>query len=399
LTPDELLSLADRCVKCGACLPHCPTFGKLANEADSPRGRIALVQGWATGQLELTPRLAEHLDGCLLCRACEHACPSGVEFGQLADGAKAARMAKLPGWRRGLKRRALGWLAKAGRGRTLALASGVYRRVGFAALAECVGLTRHPLLRTLHRLTSAILETAAPTAPTLARDGQRFDFELFVGCMGGLTQGHAVAALRTLCERMDLSMSIPESFGCCGALSRHAGFPADADAMRRAQTRAPGAPPLAGLASACVAELRAAPESADTWELCDFLDARASLERLRFQTLNLRVAVHEPCTHRNLLGGNGAVHRLLERIPGLEILPLPDTRCCGAAGLYMLEQTELADALLDDKVAAISALALDAVVTTNGGCALHLLGGLRAARSSALVCHPVELLVRSLGDE
>jgi glycolate oxidase iron-sulfur subunit len=153
-----------------------------------------------------------------------------------------------------------------------------------------------------------------------------------------------------------------------------------------------------GLSSACVAELREGPGTAETWELCDYLDRRAPLERLALRPLAIRVLVHEPCSHRNLLGGNGAVHRLLARIPGLEVLTLPDNAtCCGAAGTYMLEQPEMADLLQADKVAAIAALTPDAVVTTNSGCALHLIAGLRAAGLATEVCHPVQLLERAEG--
>ena len=100
MPPDQLLTLADQCVKCGLCLPHCPTFMLLGNEADSPRGRIALIQGWASGGLAMSPALARHLDGCLGCRACEAACPSLVAYGRLIDGAKAARLDAKPAWRR-----------------------------------------------------------------------------------------------------------------------------------------------------------------------------------------------------------------------------------------------------------------------------------------------------------
>jgi ferredoxin len=93
LSNQDLLRLADQCVKCGLCLPHCPTYAKTRHEGDSPRGRIALVQGWLTGQLDMTPGLAAHLDGCLLCRACESACPSLVAYGRLLDGARTQRVA------------------------------------------------------------------------------------------------------------------------------------------------------------------------------------------------------------------------------------------------------------------------------------------------------------------
>ena len=72
------LADADKCVKCALCLPHCPTYRVSKDEGESPRGRIALMQGLATGKLELTPRVEAHLDQCLACRACEAVCPAEV---------------------------------------------------------------------------------------------------------------------------------------------------------------------------------------------------------------------------------------------------------------------------------------------------------------------------------
>ena len=86
---DPLLREADRCVKCGLCLPHCPTYLKLTDEADSPRGRIALIQAWVSEEIQLSPALLGHLDRCLGCRSCERVCPSDVAFGRLMDDTRA----------------------------------------------------------------------------------------------------------------------------------------------------------------------------------------------------------------------------------------------------------------------------------------------------------------------
>src|SRR5579859_3655762 len=86
--PDFPLADADKCVKCALCLPHCPTYRVTLDEGESPRGRIALMQGLATGALDATPRLAAHLDHCLACRACEAVCPAEVPYGRLIDSAR-----------------------------------------------------------------------------------------------------------------------------------------------------------------------------------------------------------------------------------------------------------------------------------------------------------------------
>ncbi|MGQ9659775.1 MAG: (Fe-S)-binding protein [Thermochromatium sp.] len=396
LSPQDLLRLADQCVKCGYCLPHCPTYAKTRHEADSPRGRIALVQGWLTGQLDMTPRLAAHLDGCLLCRACESTCPSQVAYGRLLDGARAWRLAVTPVWRRLWTLGRLGVLSNAWVMGALGRFAAVYVQTGLARLVEAARLTRLPTIAIHHRLLKALAITVHPVA---AHQIDEADLDLFVGCSGASIQGGAIAATRTLCERLGLTVRIASAAVCCGAMQRHNGFPEVADRAREGCERIYGSRPLVGVSSACVAELREHSALTQAQEVCAYLDRQTWPETLVLAPLKRRVLVHEPCSHRRLLGGNGAVYRLLARIPDLEVAPMPDNdRCCGAAGTYLLQQPEMATALLDDKLNHIRDLKPDIIVTTNPGCALHLLAGVRESGLAIEVRHPVELIVRQIRD-
>lgn len=395
--PEQLLRLADQCVKCGLCLPHCPTFGKLENEADSPRGRIALIQGWASGQLPMSATLAAHLDGCLTCRACEAMCPSLVAFGRLADGAKAERTARLPRWRRRFRS---GWLSALSSARItagLGSLSALYRETGAARLTELIGLAGWKRVRPYHRIATVL---GAPPRRIEPRSPERPDVELFAGCMGAAAQGPALQATLQVLDRVGLRAIVADRPACCGAMLRHNGLPAEAEQRRAACFRPDSRVPLVGLASACLAELREGrPGSAGVLEICELLERGPLMSALELRPLHLRVLVHEPCSHRNLLGGNAAVHRLLSRIPGLDVEALPGNgRCCGAAGTYMIQQPAMAESLLADKLEAIVAAAPDILVTTNPGCALHLAAGIREAGLRVEVCHPVELIARQIRD-
>ena len=393
----ELLLLADQCVKCGLCLPHCPTFQQARQEADSPRGRIALIQGWAGGHLAMTPTLAGHLDGCLGCLNCERVCPSEVAYGRIADQAKALRTAASPAPARTLKRLMLGALSSAQLMSRFARIPRLYRRLGLARLAELLRLDRIPALRPYHRIARAMGAVALAIAP---RNPEGADVDLFLGCMGAAAEGRAVEATLKVAARLNLRLRIASPDTCCGAMLRHNGLPAQADARRDACVRVHGGRPLVGLASACVAELRGDPALRDTRELCAFLDEVEWPESLRVRSDRRRVLVHEPCSHRNQLGGNAAVHRLLGRIPGLEIVPMPPGQgCCGAAGTYLLQHPAMAEALLADLLAPVRLDTPDVIVTTNPGCALHLTAGVREAGLDIAVLHPVELIAAALGPE
>jgi glycolate oxidase iron-sulfur subunit len=448
----RLLEEADRCVKCGLCLPACPTYRLAALEAESPRGRIALIQGLLQGGLAPAPGLERHLDNCLGCRACEAACPSGVRYGVLIDGVRTGLQRP-----RSIGRRAL--LALASRPRWFAAASALARGLGWRRLA---GWLPGPPGRWLGLVPPA----AGPEPQSLARrpaGAARGRVGLFLGCVAREADGAVHDATARVLAALGYEVFCPEGQGCCGAMHLHAGLAEEAGRLADANRRA-----FAGLgleavvvsATGCVAVLREPasgllgpggdgrsrqgalagnaggrpahpagggarhqpPEPDDRHLIASATDdasglprtdretnaqvapvsdvlsflARADWSGLAARPLHARVAIHMPCSARDARLAVGDVEALLGRIPGLETAPLdPAIGCCGAAGTYLLHHAGTADALREDVLAAISASRAEVVVTANTGCAMHLRAGLAARGLTVRVAHPVELLAEA----
>ena len=390
----------DLCVKCGLCLPHCPTYTRTLDENESPRGRLALIQGWAAGELLASPKLLAHLDNCLMCRSCEAACPAKVPYGRLLDQFRASVVP--PSRPLGMKLKS-GFLRKvlehprlqrlAARSlRTWARRSGALKLVGLA------------------ELEAGLPEPAAPHPPWYgshpASGSETARVGLFLGCTAELADSETVSAAIRLLNRLGVTVVVPESQGCCGALALHAGKREKAGSQMQDTLTAFGDRALDAIltiASGCGATIKeygqgGEPKSAalapNVADISQYLHRLDWPEQVLFRPLDETVWLHTPCSLKNVLRAEAHPVALLRRIPGLEVRELPaTTNCCGGAGSYMLEHPQMAKRLRDDLIGPVLAGEPEMLVTSNVGCALHLRSGLRTSgRASIRVLHPVVLL-------
>lgn len=369
---EPLLALADHCVQCGLCLPHCPTYRLDRSEAESPRGRIAYMKAVAGGTLEPTAAGDRHLDHCLGCRRCEAACPAGVRYGELLLGSRSHQFARR---RPPLSARLALALMRHSRWLTRLLA--VYGRV------------YHWLPPSLRRLPrpNRPADAFAATAPVRTTEPSTPAVALFLGCIARSYEASTVAALQRLLAAIDMPVVIPEDQSCCGAAAAHQGDAAGAAGLAEQNHRAFAAhAQVMCTASGCCDQL--ASGLRDQCDVRDPLDVlAAALPRLRFRATDRRVALHLPCSQRS----GPALRRLLAAIPGLTVLDLPANGCCGAAGLHMLSEPARAAALRAPLIAALPALGADALLSANIGCRLHL-----AMASPIPVRHPLDFLAEHL---
>lgn len=382
----DLIDIADRCVKCGLCLPHCPTYQLFRNEAESPRGRIALVQGLLTDELEAGPSLLAHLDHCLLCRNCERACPSQVEYSKLIDGARSylARDRK-PGWE----------LSVLSNGPLLT------RLVPFGALAEKTGLARMlPKKQALMAGLSARTRTdTKATLPELGRNAGRV--ALYGGCVTSVTDRGVLVAAGQLLRALGYEVAEATGSVCCGAMHQHAGFPKEAgERLKRSSDllSSISVDTVLTVASGCGTQLvEHAGLDVPVRDVSAFLADAEWMEESLGRMQGQRVGLHQPCTLRNGMREDAAVSKLLSRFVGLEVLPLQESGCCGAAGMHLVEHAEMARELAAPLIERIRALGVETVLTSNTGCGLHLSAELDRTGLPVKVRHPVEWMLQHLG--
>jgi glycolate oxidase iron-sulfur subunit len=336
-----------------------------------------MTQAVAQGVLPANERYAEHMDLCLTCRACESVCPNQVNYGKVADEARAMirETQPLP--------------------RMFRIATWLFERPG---LMRCGGA----LLRFAHKI-------GLKQGPQVSRqyrwresypvESQQGEVALFLGCVTNAIDAETLASAIYVLNRLGYTVHVPSSQGCCGGLHRQAGDRAGAEALEannRTAFAQYGNMPILSVASGCGARLAEyLPERAQ--DINVFLFQASGWDRFAVQPLNAKVVVQEPCTLRNALNAKGSQQAVLNRIPGLEVVALPGSaQCCGGAGSYVLTQQEMANRLRDDKIAAYQTIKSDYLVTANIGCAMHLAAGLDRAGESVQIMHPVVLLARQM---
>jgi len=414
--PDEL-ALAQDCVMCGICVPHCPTFALSDNEADGPRGRISMVLGLQNGRLSADDDVVTHIDSCLGCRACEDVCPSKVQYGRLLDATRSAlahrtlpndtddgsvrvgNRASRPTWR-WLRDRIL---SQRKRLRSTLKAASTLQRLGAGSL---IGRLRNPTLAALwHNRPNMPLgrrpifgthQAKASSTPQGKRLG------LFVGCTGEATNANAVNAAIRVLSRLGYEVRVPDKQVCCGAMHRHGGEPQQADSLVSTNAKAFASEQvdtIVVVGSGCAAELHEQLPGTPIRELTAFL---AEIDDAAWPPLGSNessVAIHTPCSQVRVLHEADASRTLLGRIPGLRLVDLKgNDRCCGAAGMHVLLYPEQAAQLRAPKLADAMATTPNYLVSVNIGCAMHLATGLTGdeAGKEIRVIQPVELIAQAL---
>ncbi len=383
----EADAILRKCVHCGFCTATCPTYQLLGDELDGPRGRIYLIKQALEGA-PVTAKTRLHLDRCLTCRACESTCPSGVQYGRLADIGRELVEQRVPrgAWQRGVR---------------AALAFALPRRVLFGALLR--------LGRMFRFLFPGLVP--APAAPAGAWPAPRHARRMLVlaGCVQPALAPRINAAAARVLDRCGISLIEAPGAGCCGALRFHLNLHEQGrDDMRalidawwpavaRGEIEA-----IVMTASGCGSTVKeyghllahdpayrdkAARISALTRDLSEVIPAQAIPGRAGLG----RIACHSPCSLQHGQQLRGGVEALLARA-GFELTPVPDAHlCCGSAGTYSILQPALSRELRTRKLAALQSGMPVGIVTANIGCLTHLQGG-----TSTPVCHWVELLDEAL---
>ena len=398
---NNLLADADLCVKCGLCLPHCPTYNKTQNENESPRGRIALIQAWAGKHLETSKKLVEHIDNCLLCRSCERVCPAVVPYGRLINDfreqIKGERDTTL----------SVSLLKRVSHNKTAGrLAQSGLKFYQTTALQKTARFLRLPELLRLDKIDRLLPDyhdstPLAPHYPTTAK--VRGHVGLFIGCMGSLLDHETVNAAIKVLTAAGFNVSIPEQQTCCGALDLH-----DGDNETSGQLAATNCSAFADknldaivtIASGCgsqMQEYQQAEFAGKVVDISQFLIKSGCDLSEQLQPLAASVCLHTPCSLKNVMREEQGAVKLLQQIPEIKMTPLPASiQCCGSAGSYMLDHPQMAQALLSDLLGVALKDQPEYLVSSNIGCALHISAGLRERGIALEVLHPVTLIARQL---
>ena len=403
---DERKALA--CIHCGLCLGACPTYLQTGNENESPRGRIYIMRALQSGRLPVDDASVQHIDLCLGCRACEVACPSGVQYGALLEQTRdfIEREHGRSPYQTFLRRVVIERLFPVPWRMKLALVP--------ARLAKAIGierflpaLFREPLKLIPDRVDSTPLPEFSPASQQPAKGTVGF----VSGCVMSVMFGDTNAASVRLLNEAGFNVIVPGEQECCGALFAHSGRMAMARDYAARNVRAFAKHKLDAIiinAAGCGSTLKeyghlldheaAAREfGAKVRDLTEFLVEQGFAKR-KFKPWSERVTYHDACHLAHPQRITRQPRELVKAVAGANYVELPEADvCCGSAGTYNLTEPKMAEALQGRKVQNILNTGALTVVTTNPGCIMQIRAGLKDA-GKYRVLHIADFLLEALTD-
>jgi glycolate oxidase iron-sulfur subunit len=404
-----------KCIRCGFCLDACPTFRLTGNEADSPRGRIYLMRSVMENAIPLDNGVRRHIDTCLGCRACETACPSGVEYADILEHFRAdmESYGARPASQQFARKQLLDMLTSPAKMAMALKVSGL--------LEKLTGpMTTMPKIASELLTGSDEAVVKLPATPKKISIGKlpelspstgekRYRVGVLAGCvMRVLFHDTNEATVRVL-QRNGCEVIAPKEAGCCGALHLHSGYMADAKARARALIEAFKDVEMDAFvvnSAGCGSTLKEYGElladdpvyaeearlfASKVKDVSEFL-VNIGIEPPE-NALNITVAYHDACHLAHGQKITAAPRQLLKSIPGLNLVDLPESdTCCGSAGIYNLTQPLMAERLQNRKVEFIAQTGASVVATGNPGCLAWIQQGLKERGLDVQVLHPVDIL-------
>lgn len=424
--PNPLHALLDKkllkeCVHCGLCLDYCPTYRVLGHEADSPRGRIYQIRQVYEGKVSPEDLdFRQHIYACLDCRACQTACPSGVQYGAIIEAARAVAE-PVQASEKIVGRAILGSVFTRPRLLdTLGLGLRLYQKSGLQSVVRQTGALRllPPRLREMESMLApaqgGVRRWAAPhVTPAVGKVRYRVGF--IEGCIMPQLFGDTNAATVRVLATNGCVVYSPPTQSCCGALQMHTGDRPTARDLARVNVDAFDGLGLDAIiinAAGCGSTLkeygallrddpayaqRAAEFGSRVKDVSEFL---ASIELVKpTREVPLKVTYQDACHLVHGQGIRNQPRQVLRQIPGLELVEMKESDvCCGSAGIYNLTHPDVSVELLEQKMDNLLATGATGVVAPNPGCTMQLAYGARRRGVKLDLFHVVDLLDRAYGN-
>lgn len=412
------------CVRCGRCLPVCPTYQETGLETYSPRGRLSLIKAVEDGKLPFSPEVESHLYHCLDCRMCNTVCPASIPIAQSIVAARAAfgeRKAR-PWWRKLAFEHVLISAQRLG----LALTPFKwYQRLGLPRLIKPVLKLLPPPLSILARMEAllprlpkkSLRQTLAPVTPTKGERKYRVGF--FLGCMMSELFAEESAATVRVLTAAGCEVITPRGQSCCGAPQDDQG---NREIIRRFARANIALFEKIGPVDAIVTDCAAC--SGMLKEYAELLHEDAEFAgRARTFSRNVKdifewydqilpaaigletptpaaVTLHDACHLANAQGVRLPQRRLLKRIGSVRLAEMEDpSACCGSAGIYNITHPEMSDKRLARKLCNICNTQAPTVITNGPGCLLQLRAAAQKGQADITVKHISQLLAEVTGDK